>query len=74
MKAVIKRNQLSDDMFARERRLRRLATKRGFTLVKPWAGERRSVGGLCACYVLVPQNSGLSLGEVEAILTRNRSH
>ena len=31
---------LSDDPFARERRLRRLATKRGFVLVSPWAGER----------------------------------
>jgi hypothetical protein len=28
------------------------------------------VGGVAACYVLVPQNSGLSLDEVEAILMR----
>ena len=63
---------LGDDIFARERRLRRLATKRGYTLVRPWAGERRGVGGVQACYVLVPRNSGLSLDEVEAILTRNR--
>jgi hypothetical protein len=63
---------LSSDIFARERRLRRLAKKRGFTLVRPWAGERRGVGGANACYVLVPQNSGSSLDEVEVILTRNR--
>jgi hypothetical protein len=63
---------LSDDPFARERRLRRLATKRGFVLVSPWAGERRGVGGLGTCYVLVPQNSGLNLDEAEAILTRKR--
>jgi len=56
-------------MFAKERRLRRLATKRGYVLVSPWAGESRGVGSLGACYVLVPQNSGLSLDEVEAILT-----
>lgn len=62
----------SDDIFAKERRLRRLATKRGFTLVKPWAGERRGVGRLQACWILVPQNSGLSLDEVEAILTRRQ--
>ncbi len=63
---------MSDKIFARERRLRHLATKRGYTLVNPWGGERRGVGGLGACYVLVPQNSGLNLDEVEAILTRNR--
>ena len=63
---------LGDDIFAKERRLRRLATKRGYTLVRPWAGERRGVGGVRACYVLVPRNSGLSLDEVEAILTRDR--
>ena len=63
---------MSEDIFAKERRLRRLATKRGFILVNPWAGERRGIGVLGACYILVPQNSGLSLGEVEAILTRNR--
>jgi hypothetical protein len=63
---------LSADIFARVRRLRRLAKRRGYTLVKPWAGERRGVGGLHHCYVLVPQNSGLSLEEVEAILTRDR--
>jgi hypothetical protein len=63
---------LGDDIFARERRLRRLATKRGYTLVRPWAGERRGVGSAQACYVLVPRNSGLGLDEVEAILMRNR--
>jgi hypothetical protein len=63
---------LSDDMFARGRRLRRLAAKRGYILVRPWGGDRRGVGGLQACYVLVPRNSGLSLDEVEAILTRSR--
>jgi hypothetical protein len=61
---------LREDMFARERRLRRLATKRGYVLVSPWGGESRGVGGLGTCYVLVPQNSGLSLDEVEAILPR----
>jgi hypothetical protein len=65
-------NDLSDDIFARERRLRRLATKRGFTLVRRWAADRRGIGGLQSCYVLVPRNSGLSLDEVESILTRNR--
>ena len=63
---------LSTDIFARERRLRRLAKKRGYALVSPWAGERRGVGGLLSCYVLVPHSSGLSLDEVEAILTRKR--
>jgi hypothetical protein len=62
----------SDDLFARERRLRRLAAKRGYVLVSPWAGDRRGIGGLQTCYVLVPHNSGLSLDEVEAILTRSR--
>jgi hypothetical protein len=64
--------ELSDDLFARERRLRRLATKRGYALVRPWGGERRGVGGLAACYVLVPHHSGLTLDEVEAILSRNK--
>jgi hypothetical protein len=65
----------TDDPFARERRLRRLATKRGFTLVRPWAGERRKVGGGFSSYVLVPHHSGLSLDEVEEILTRDaRQH
>ena len=63
---------LGNDIFARERRLRRLATKRGYALVRPWGGERRGVGGVHACYVLVPQNSGLSLDEVEGILTCSR--
>jgi hypothetical protein len=51
---VITKSQLAqDDPFARERRLRRLATKRGFTLVRPWGGERRNVGSSgFACYVL----------------------
>ncbi len=63
----------TDEMFeTKEHRLRRLARKRGYTLVNPWGGARRGVGSLGACYVLVPQNSGLSLDEVEAILTRNR--
>ena len=61
------------DPFARERRLRRSAMKRGFTLVRPWGGERRKVGSSgFACYVLVPHHSGLSLDEVEEILTRDR--
>ena len=64
--------QFSTDIFARERRLRRLAKKRGFTLVRPWPGQRRSVGGLQSCYVLVPHSSGLNLAEVEAILTRKK--
>jgi hypothetical protein len=72
MERTIMLKDLSDDIFARERRLRRLATKRGYTLVRPWVGERRGVGVIGACYVLVPQNSGQSLDEVEAILTRDR--
>jgi len=63
---------LSTDIFARERRLRRLAKKRGIALTRPWAGERRGVGGLQSCYVLVPYSSGLSLDEVEAVLTREK--
>ena len=63
-----------DDTFAddstRERRLRRLARAQGFALVKPWCAERRGVGGSAAGYVLVPQGSGISLDEVEAVLTR----
>jgi hypothetical protein len=58
---VTKPQKPTDDPFARERRLRRLATKRGFTLVRPWAGERRKVGGSgFTCYVLVPHHSGLA--------------
>jgi len=58
--------------FARERRLRRLATQRGFTLVRPWGGERRKVGSSAfASYVLVPHHSGLSLDQVEEILSRH---
>ena len=72
MERVTILRELSADLFARERRLRRLAARRGYALVRPWGGERRGVGGLQACYVLVPHNSGLSLDEVEAILTRNR--
>jgi hypothetical protein len=65
--------KLKNDPFARERRLRRLAMKQGFTLVQPWGGERRNVGSHgFACYVLVPHYSGLSLDEVEEILTRQR--
>jgi hypothetical protein len=41
---MTKSQQVKDDPFARERRLRRLATKQGFTLVRPWAGERRKIG------------------------------
>jgi hypothetical protein len=52
------RLDLNDDIFARERRLRRLAAKRGYILVRPWAGDRRGIGGLQTCYVLVPRNSG----------------
>jgi hypothetical protein len=72
MERTIMLENVRDDIFARERCLRRLAKKRGYTLVRPWAAERRGVGGLQSCYVLVPQNSGLSLEEVEAILKRNR--
>jgi hypothetical protein len=68
-----KTTMLSDDPFARERRLRRMAKKQGFTLVRPWAGERRSVGGHgLTCYVLIPHHSGLSLDEVEKLLTRDK--
>jgi hypothetical protein len=73
---MTKRRRLKDDPFARERRLRRLATKQGFTLVYPWSGESRKVGSLGACYVLVPHYSGLSLDQVEDILRQQmrRSH
>jgi len=60
-----------DDPFARERRLRRLASMRGVTLVRPWGAERRKVGSSgFSCYVLVPHHCGLSLDEVEDILGR----
>ena len=70
---MTKLQKLKDDPFARERRLRRLATRKGFTLVRPWAGELRKVGSSgFACYVLVPHHTGLSLDEVEKMLTRHR--
>jgi hypothetical protein len=72
MDTMIKPKELSDDMFARERRLRRMARKQGLALVRPMFAEKRRVGSLQACYVLVPHDSGLSLDEVEAILTRDR--
>jgi len=50
-----------------------MSTLKGFTLVRPWAGERRKVGSSgFACYVLVPHHTGLSLDEVEKMLTRHR--
>ncbi len=64
--------ELSNDTFARERRLRRLAMKRGYTLVSPWSGETRGLGTLGACYILVPHNSGMNLDEVEDVLTRDK--
>jgi hypothetical protein len=57
--------------FARERRLRRLAVERGFALVSVWGGDRRQIGGLGTCYLLVPHHSGLSLDEVEELLRRS---
>jgi len=73
LKTSNKPQELKEDPFAKERRLRRLATKRGFTLVRPWGAEQRKVGRSgFACYVLVPHHSGLSLDEVEEILTRHR--
>jgi len=70
---MTKQKTVKDDPFAKERRLRRLATKLGFTLVRPWAAERRKVGSSgFACYVLVPHHNGLSLEEVEEILRRDR--
>jgi hypothetical protein len=53
---------------AKESRIRRLAKKQGFILVKPWGADRRNVGGTHACYVLVPHSSGLSLDGVEQVL------
>jgi hypothetical protein len=44
----------SEDLFAKERRLRRLAAKRGYALVKPWRHDRRKVDGNNEGYVLVP--------------------
>jgi len=47
-----------------------MCTLKGFTLVRPWAGERRKVGSSgFACYVLVPHHTGLSLDEVEKMLS-----
>jgi hypothetical protein len=65
----------SEDLFAKERRLRRLAAERGFALVRPWGHERRKVGNLGQGYVLVPHHSGMALDEVEEILKRlKRNH
>jgi len=61
----------SADIFAQERRLRRLASKRGFVLVKPWSHNSRGVGG--GGIVLVPQNSGMTLDEAEKMLTRHKT-
>lgn len=68
----MKMGELSKDIFARERRLRRLATKRGYALVRPWAGDTRGVGDLHSCFVLVPHNSGMNLDEVEDVLMRDK--
>jgi hypothetical protein len=67
---MTKSKNLRNDPLARERRLRRLATERGFALVSVWGGDRRQIGGLGTCYVLVPHHSGLSLDEVEEMLRR----
>ena len=65
----------SEDLFAKERRLRRLAAERGFALVRPWGHERRKVGNLGQGYVLVPHHSGMALDEVEEFLKRlKRNH
>ena len=60
----------SEDLFAKERRLRRLAAERGFALVRPWGHERRKVGN--EGYVLVPHHSGMALDEVEEVLKRRK--
>ena len=68
----MKRVELSNDLCARERRLRRLATKRGYVLTRAHAGYRRGVGDLHSCFVLVPHNSGMNLDEVEDVLVRDK--
>lgn len=60
----------SEDLFAKERRLRRLAAERGLALVRPWGYERRKVGNLGQGYVLVPHHSGMALDGIEEILKR----
>jgi hypothetical protein len=69
MGKVIKLRRFSEDMFARERRLRRSAKKNGYELVNPWRASDRNIPGQ-GPYILVPHHSGLSLDEVEEILTR----
>ena len=54
-------------------RLRRLATKRGFTLVSPHASDRRKIDGPSGgSWVLVPHHSGMTSEEVERVLKGER--
>ena len=53
--------------------LRRLARKRGYTLVKPWCSERRQIDGPDGGdWVLVPHHSGMTSEEVERVLRAER--
>ncbi len=50
--------------------LRRKAKKLGYELVSPWGYDRRNIGPIPDGWILVPHHSGMSLEEVEEILTR----
>ena len=50
--------------------LRRKAKKLGYELVSPWAHDRRNIGPIGSGWLLIPHRSGMSLDEVEKILTR----
>ena len=56
------------DIVARQHRLRRMAKRRGYILVKMRGEGSRLLGE--AKYILVAPHGGLSLDDVEAILTR----
>ena len=66
-----RRRRLREDVCARECRLRRMAKKYGYELVRPWRASYRNIPGR-GPYILVPHHSGLSLDEVEDILTRHK--
>ena len=56
------------NIVAREHRLRRIARRRGYILVKMRGEGSRLLGE--ADYILVAPDGGLSLDDVEALLTR----
>jgi hypothetical protein len=69
MGKIIKLKRPSSKVETRERRLRRLARQHGYELVSPWCASERHIRGH-GDYLLVPHRSGLSLREVEEVLTR----